>query len=534
MACSKVILRELNPGKGFPYDRRPPRLDRLAINLANEHCGFDYVTEVMNTYHRPSPELDTLIDNLNKYGVRAAPRIKDDAVYQKVLESIERELIPSEDHPLTPLTMGAVAQRPDFPRTKSPGLPYITDRTARNKEEAYQKDKAWIHRTWDMIGRGTNVPLPDAAAFQRLTLSPEGKNKIRPVWGFPVTVVLEEGRFFYPLIEWMKSRTDDHPFALGLEPGRGGMAYINECIQKTGARRYMMIDWSSFDTTIPAWIIRDAFGILAKAFNFDEVTDSEGRVWHVNETKSLRRWNRIIDYFINTVIRFPDGSRFQKDHGVPSGSMFTNIIDTIVNAIVIRYVSYHCTGSFPAHDIYMGDDSLVFQFNGHLNLADWAKFALDTFGMILSVDKSYTTMCQANIQFTGYLNDNGIPVRNSQFLVGSFIYPERTVRNPIETISRAVGQMYASLDPMKANTWAKIVQSAMQYADVSKQEVEDYIHARPGQFKYLMVLGFDTSTITVPQYDPSRLVGIPEVCPATSATRHYGKRFLPWDYRPNG
>jgi hypothetical protein len=133
----------------------------------------------------------------------------------------------------------------------------------------------------------------------------------------------------------------DAPIAYGIEMATGGMAYINDMCQSHIGKKYIMTDYRQFDKTPPAWLIRDAFSIVFDSLDLKHVEDSEGEVWPVNEVRTQRRIKKLVSYFINTPIRLASGERFRKRGGVPSGSTFTNIIDTIINCIVTRFVHYH-------------------------------------------------------------------------------------------------------------------------------------------------------------------------------------------------
>jgi hypothetical protein len=335
-------------------------------------------------------------------------------------------------------------------------------------------------------------------------------------------VIIEEGRFFYPYIEWMKSRTDDHPYALGLEMATGGMAYVNEAAHyvRNHGGRHLLVDITGLDYSIPAWLIRDAFDILFDCFDMSHVHDSEDKTWPVNSDKSTNRFAQIIDYFINTPIRLPNGERFRKSAGIPSGSMFTNLIDTIVNAIILRYSVYQSTGKLPLADIYMGDDSYI-GCSGTINLDDISKIALSKFNVTISPEKSYVTERISNIEFLGYQNYNGKPMRDSTFLLGCFIYPERTVRNPIETVTRALGQMYSTLDSAKAYVWFEITRRISNLHQITNHDMQTYMLSKPGRFKYLTQLGYKLTDVCYSQRfaNPYRVIHVVE--PPPSATRSF-------------
>lgn len=258
---------------------------------------------------------------------------------------------------------------------------------------------AEIRRTWYAIERYEDVTLPDVACYARAQICTRDKNKVRATWGYPLTVYLTEGQYFYPLLEKLKSKPQP-TIAYGVEIGTGGMTYVNEMAKRTGGN-FLIGDWSKFDKTVPAWIIRDAFKIVARHIDWTQVRDVDGKLWPVRPAKSKIRFAKLVDYFINTPIQLSNGERFSKVGGVPSGSCFTNVIDGIINAIVTRYIIYNMTGSLPTDDLYLGDDIVAVTDKG-LDLKTFAMLAKDLFSMNFSPDKSYQTTNVCNIHFLGY------------------------------------------------------------------------------------------------------------------------------------
>lgn len=64
-------------------------------------------------------------------------------------------------------------------------------------------------------------------------------------------------------------------------------------------------------------------------------------------------------YFIDTPVKLSSGERLKKFGSVPSGSCFTNVIDSVVNALVTSYLVFNMTGDLPLDDLCLGDDSIV-------------------------------------------------------------------------------------------------------------------------------------------------------------------------------
>jgi hypothetical protein len=439
---------------------------------------------------------EDLKTNLLEYGKPRPPRHHTDAYYM-AWESVRRDLAFTPGS-IVPLTTGAVAKHPDLPSTKSPGLPF-NQMGYKTKADVLDDpvQLARIRQTWYDIEAKKHVDLPDVACFARSHIATRDKNKIRATWGYPLEVYMGEAQYFYPILEHLKN-LENPIIAYGLETSTGGMTFVDSMVRAFPTRPVGMFDWSGFDHTIPAWLIRDAFRILAEAIDWSNVQDSEGKHWHVRDFRSKRRWNALVNYFIDTPIRLSNGERYQKHCGVPSGSCFTNIIDSIVNAIVMRYATYELTGRHPLADVYLGDDSLIV-LPKLINLHELHDFCFEQFGMVLNVEKSYVTHDRRQVCFLGYYNRAGYPDKPIDSIIASSIYPEHTVKDKVETIARLVGQAFSCYDPTPATAFLRAADILRKEEGLSPDAIDSYIQEHPYRFKYLMTLGIDPKKIGIPQ-----------------------------------
>jgi len=237
--------------------------------------------------------------------------------------------------------------------------------------------------------------------------------KTRLVWMAPLPTTIVGTRYSKRVMEALSRR---RPFVWGLRGHEQG-AIISEI--ESRFRYVYSLDFSKFDSTIPARMIDDAFRVARTHLDLDE--------------KEMGVWRRYVNDFIHSRIIAPDGHVYQKHRGVPSGSAFTSIIDSIVNLILASYMFRKITGHSLSHDrvLVMGDDIIVGS-NTRIDLGQLASAASDL-GFVLSVEKSTITDTSRESRsfddnrthFLGHWWVHSQPHRPTKELLQRMVYPER-------------------------------------------------------------------------------------------------------------
>lgn len=225
--------------------------------------------------------------------------------------------------------------------------------------------------------------------------------KVRLVWAYPLEMTIMEARFAAPLIQEFK----------GLQTPMA----IAQSTMKLGARVWAIdalpgstraLDFSKFDSTIPAALIYKAFDILG--------------TWFSEEDKEEWGWKQIVGYFVHTPICMPNGKIYRgKRHGVPSGSYFTQLIDSVVNMIIQFYMARKLGYNLDKDNFMVLGDDVIISIPTHVTTTAYAKELADTFGMIVHPDKTKEIP-----HFLGALWKNGLPYRPMNEILQKMAYPE--------------------------------------------------------------------------------------------------------------
>lgn len=175
-------------------------------------------------------------------------------------------------------------------------------------------------------------------------------------------------------------------------------------------RYSITVDYSHYDQSISAWLIREAFDIVREAF-FGRYFDEE-------------LFSIVREDFINKVFVDGKGTLVQSNKGVPSGSMFTQIIDSVVNRLMI--LTYlNSKGVSDREMMIMGDDNIIFTHNP-LDEVDLSGYLFKNFGIEANPAKCSHTDRESG--FPEFLSRtwtiDGV-YREPHSLISKLLYPER-------------------------------------------------------------------------------------------------------------
>lgn len=179
--------------------------------------------------------------------------------------------------------------------------------------------------------------------------------------------------------------------------------WLNLCKLMERYDYVLCLDWSNFDASVPGFLLEYVWKILECAVKNNTINGCGERVSNYLHNAKLFFYNNFIKtiYVLRHVI-------ITTLRGVPSGSLLTSIVGSVINYVLIQCVIDK--NKFGISDIAIrvyGDDSVVC-FNTHrkepLKYNDFIKHisntAMEKFGMKINVKK--TRLCKGKQTRVGY------------------------------------------------------------------------------------------------------------------------------------
>lgn len=282
---------------------------------------------------RAIPWKKAMIEKIFAYNHRKQP-------FGNVFERRAKELVEEElqtvlgDDRLHPLGVNAAFKR--IPRKTSPGWPISKLVPGLKKRDCLFMRREVRRVLKEVRVKKTSKPkLPPCTAGARRQLHAKvdsdgnKKNKPRLTWVYPLVVTWLEYMFAAPLKDFLeKTRL----FAWDINWSRGG--YKNVYEQLSATEGSAGVDISGFDANTSERNIRWAFGVLKRMF--------DPKVFEESGMDKL--WKALVEYFIHTPL-LGYSYLYQKATGIPSGSTFTQIIGTLINAKVSTHAYLHTLSS---------------------------------------------------------------------------------------------------------------------------------------------------------------------------------------------
>jgi hypothetical protein len=342
--------------------------EKTIINPAFESISDDEiigrVSEILSK-HYITPTLGKVEDsNMSKFGPRS--HAKPWEARRKSLQDYY-DGKSAHDPGEFPNVSGMLRPTPDVQvcgnllKSSSAGLPYMT-----RKGLVLQKAlKNWREEEGEYA----------CVLFTRT----QEQGKTRNVWGFPVSDTISEQRFFIPYL--LVEKTFEHRKAL-VGPDAIDDAVTRLLMGKRDDEVMFCVDFSSFDASITPQHSFNAFSSIAALFQSQ---------YHPEIYKVYQR-------FCNIPIYTPDGE-WSGPHGVPSGSSFTNTIDSLVQ--------FQVAGE-PTRCQIQGDDGV---YTVRVNDLDLFKERFKSAGLVLNPDKSSEFDTQEVIYLQRYFHPDYKSIR---------------------------------------------------------------------------------------------------------------------------
>lgn len=195
------------------------------------------------------------------------------------------------------------------------------------------------------------------------------------------------------------------------------------------------LDIKSFDATVQPRLIHTAFHKLSQNLIFPDIM-------------SEYAFEYTIQHFINRPVIMPDGRIWLKRVGVPSGSYYTQMIDSVVNLIATYYAQLSLQPNVYNRTFttfVLGDDS-IFGIPTDLGYPDPTMFEphFKELGLTLSPTKSIVANRASELKFLGHVARGTRVDRDSATLLRLALYQEQPVSGPAMSITRITGLLIDS------------------------------------------------------------------------------------------
>jgi hypothetical protein len=308
------------------------------------------------------------------------------------------------------------------------------------EQEIRQGARKLFHHMKRLDRPRIGYPYVAPAAKGGLSDDPEHP-KTRFVWMYPATMLNCEAVFAQPLIKAMYENKSEHFLA-----GKYSHRHIPDFLMTLDeGRRHAGIglDFSKYDRLPCVELIEKAFEILNDNIDHGKYWDPVNGVKYGGRgvvERSKMAFENVKEYFINTPIILPNGRVITKHVGVPSGSNFTNLIDSIVNMIMHETFKHYY--SVPMRMLMVnGDDSaFITDSKQSQRILKVAQMFFETaFSMTVNVKKSCVALTPSEMHLSGTAWTRSKRTRSTTEWFSLAFSPKSYVSNPFESFQRLLG-----------------------------------------------------------------------------------------------
>jgi hypothetical protein len=280
------------------------------------------------------------------------------------------------------------------------------------------------------------TPLP-AILGTRGLLHVEGDPKRRIIYNVPAAQVVTEQRFVGALLDRVKNEPN-YPIMFGKNVIPRLSVMNNQEIHPRGAYS-VEVDISQFDRNLKTATLRRGFSVMEDMIDFNHWEGKE--LGKAKRTRFKRVWDYSVYYFLHTPVMTPDGRVSFLDGSVPSGSAYTQFVESIVSLIMFTFFCLRA-GFAMIKAAVLGDDCRGVTM-GRPDLKVMSKIYADTFHARLNTKKTRIVRADlAGSQFLGYKFRNGFLYRPTMEWFNLMLHPENEVKDLPTSFSRLLAYMF--------------------------------------------------------------------------------------------
>jgi len=335
----------------------------------------------------------------------------DEGAYGWAVNSVRRMLLNGEK--VTPLSVEHIIDNV-LHDTSTSGAPWFKQNKEVDRDELIKE----CYRT-AIEGKA----LPPFVASSR-TQHGEKAPKGRLIWAAGLVTTVLASRYSKAVYEkWQKK------FFLSF--GDGDQTTGAKLVSMHSRKRWVYgLDFSAFDASLSAHMIDSAFGIIKEALDLSEV--------------EAALFDRVVSDFIHSRLILPDGSMWRVHRGVPSGSAFTSLVDSICNLIILQYIWIRKAGHPLSWNevCVLGDDSVT--ATDWYSSMDEIQEVAQELGIILSTQKSARVGLGGAVPYLGHWWKCGQSHRDEREIAIRQAFPERWnqfLRDPRYSLLRRISYM---------------------------------------------------------------------------------------------
>lgn len=338
--------------------------------------------------------------------------------FSKVLSRSVSQIEQVSYHEGTSAGFGYTRNPEPFPGRKGSRTdPNYLDALSRARKIAYECTRAHNeNRLTEFLTEASLQSTPDIA-FTRTQLAELPNTKVRNVFGEAFHYILLEGLSAEPLIQWFMNNNTF--YYIGDDPLTG----VPQMLTGVGhsEETYLSIDWSAFDASVQPYEIEFAFTLIKSMIIFPD-----------KESELVFEYCKQL--FLQRKLLSPDGKVYMRYGGVPSGSYFTHIVDSIINWVRIQYLLKKNEVTYRLIKTH-GDDAFV-EVTSQIDCFHHIVSCAAHLGWLLNPEKCTLTGDISQIEFLGRQTVHGSNQRNRLKCLRLCLYPEYPVTDPQISIAR--------------------------------------------------------------------------------------------------